>query len=112
MIPFDQPNEGIPADDRGDLEGALLLDVRGPDEFAAGHLDGALNVPVDEIGQRLTELGPKEQPVAVYCRSGRRSAAAALLLRDAGFVRVTDLGGLNDLVARRLAPNPSGASRL
>ena len=101
MIPPDHTTEHVPAGDRSDADGETLLDVRGPDEFAAGHLDGALNVPVDELGQRLSELGPKARPVAVYCRSGRRSAAAARLLREAGFVRVTDLGGLNDIAARR-----------
>ncbi|HKO90680.1 MAG TPA: rhodanese-like domain-containing protein [Polyangiaceae bacterium] len=72
----------------------MVLDVRSRDEFAAGHLSGALNVPVDELETRLSELGPPQRPVAVYCRSGRRSAFAAQLLRRAGFVSVTDLGGI------------------
>jgi len=73
-----------------------LLDVRSPDEYAGGHLEGALNVPLQELGARLTELGPKGRPVKVYCRSGRRSAIAAQLLRDAGFSSVKDLGGFSD----------------
>ena len=71
--------------------------MRSADEFAAGHLPGALNVPVQELNQRLAELGAKDRPVAIYCRSGRRSAAAAQLLRGAGFTSVTDLGGLTDV---------------
>ena len=73
-----------------------LLDVRGADEFATGHLTDAVNVPIGELGDRLGELGAKDRPIAVYCRSGRRSAVAARLLREAGFASVTDLGGLAD----------------
>lgn len=77
----------------------LVIDVRGSEEFASGHLLGAVNVPVQELEARLEELGPKDRPVAVYCRSGRRSAAATDLLRAAGFASVTDLGGLSDSIA-------------
>ena len=85
------------ADQGNRLVAGTLLDVRSADEFAAGHLRGALNVPVQELNQRLAELGAKERPVAIYCRSGRRSAVAAQLLRAAGFTSVTDLGGLVDV---------------
>jgi rhodanese-related sulfurtransferase len=72
--------------------GALLLDVRSPEEFAAGHLDGALNIPVGELEQRLAEVGPKERPVVVYCRSGARSSRARSLLLAKGWQRVENLG--------------------
>ena len=85
------------ADQGNRLVAGTLLDVRSADEFAAGHLRGALNVPVQELNQRLAELGAKDRPVAIYCRSGRRSAVAAQLLRAAGFTSVTDLGGLADV---------------
>ena len=75
--------------------GARLVDVRTPGEFAAGHLDGALNVPVQDLSARFGELGPKERPLVLYCRSGARSARAAGLLRDAGFTAVHDLGGMS-----------------
>lgn len=71
-------------------EGATLLDVRTPGEFADGHLDGALNVPVQALPAGAAEL-PKDRPVVVYCRSGRRSAAAAEMLRARGW-EVHDLG--------------------
>ena len=74
----------------------LLLDVRSPEEFSTGHLTSAVNVPVGELGVRLAELGAKERPVVVYCRSGRRSARAAGLLADAGFTSVLDLGGIGN----------------
>ena len=74
--------------------GATLLDVRSPAEFAAGHLDGAVLVPVDELDARLGEL-PHDRPVVVYCRSGGRSARAASLLAAAGY-EVHDLGGMGN----------------
>ncbi len=72
-------------------QGALLLDVRTPTEFREGHVPRALNVPVQELGARLRELGPTTRPIVVYCRSGGRSAQATTLLRQAGYA-VTDLG--------------------
>ena len=73
---------------------ALLLDVRSPEEHAERRLEGAVNVPVGELEGRLAELGARERPVVVFCRSGFRSARAASLLREAGFVDVHDLGGI------------------
>jgi phage shock protein E len=76
-------------------EGALLLDVRTPAEFAGGHVEGALNVPVQVLAQRLGELGDKARPIVVYCQSGGRSARAAGELQAAGFT-VHDLGGIGN----------------
>jgi phage shock protein E len=72
--------------------GARLVDVRTPAEFAAGRLPGAINIPVQELGDRLVELQPKDTPVVLYCRSGRRSGSAARTLKSAGFAVVHDLG--------------------
>ena len=72
--------------------GALLLDVRTPEEFAEGHVKGAVNIPVQSLRARLDEAGRKDRPVVVYCRSGRRSALAASILKDAGFEQVIDVG--------------------
>jgi rhodanese-related sulfurtransferase len=74
-------------------EGHLLLDVRTAEEFAQGHIPGAVNISVQELGDRLSEV-PRDEPVVVYCRSGNRSATAAQLLRDAGYTAVFDLGGI------------------
>jgi phage shock protein E len=73
-------------------EGATLVDVRTPAEYRAGHIAGALNVPVDQLLQRAAELGDRDRPVVLYCRSGRRSALAARKLRELGFEQVYDLG--------------------
>jgi phage shock protein E len=75
--------------------GALLVDVRSPDEFAAGHLPNAVNVPVGELDARLGELGPKDRPLVLYCRSGNRSARAAGTLTRAGFTGVHNLGAMS-----------------
>lgn len=74
-------------------DGALLLDVRTPGEFADGHVQGALNIPVQELEARVAELDAS-RPVVVYCRSGNRSGTAATMLRARGF-EVTDLGPMS-----------------
>lgn len=76
-------------------EGARLVDVRTPQEFAASHLPGAVNVPVQELDRRMSELGPKDEPIVLYCRSGSRSAYAARMLHDAGYSVVYDLGAMS-----------------
>jgi len=76
-------------------DGALLVDVRSREEFDGGHLPGAKNLPVDVLAGRTRELGPKDRPVVVYCRSGARSGRAASLLRAAGFKKVLNLGPMS-----------------
>jgi len=72
-------------------EGALLLDVRTPQEYKAGHLEGAMNIPHDQIKARIGELGTdKDRAIVLYCRSGRRTGIAAGVLREAGFTNVVD----------------------
>ncbi|MBL8915922.1 MAG: rhodanese-like domain-containing protein [Archangium sp.] len=78
-------------------QGALLLDVRTPQEFAEGHVDGAVNVPVQELEAKLASLpAKKDQDVVIYCRSGVRSARASGILKTAGFTRVHDLGAMSN----------------
>ena len=71
----------------------LLLDVRTPEEFATGHIPGAINISVQELPSRLNEV-PQDQPVVVYCRSGNRSAQAAKILGNAEYSQVYDLGSI------------------
>lgn len=75
--------------------GALLLDVRTPEEFEGRHLEGAVNIPVQELATRVPELGARERPIVVYCRSGARSASAASLMKSAGY-EVLDIGGIGN----------------
>jgi len=76
-------------------DGALLVDVRTPEEYSAGHIDGAVNIPVAELEARLGELGEKQRSVVVYCRSGARSARARTLLEARGFTSVVNLGAMS-----------------
>lgn len=75
-------------------EGATLLDVRTPGEFASGHVEGAVNIPVQELGARMAEV-PRDRPVVVYCHSGARSASAAERLSSDGY-EVLDLGAMSN----------------
>ena len=75
--------------------GARLVDVRTPSEFASGHIPGAINIPLQQLDSRLTELQPKDTPLVVYCRSGNRSGNATRMLKNAGFAAVHDLGPMS-----------------
>ena len=74
----------------------VLLDVREEPEYLTGHAADALLLPVDEItAESAAELIPShDTPVLVYCRTGRRSAQAALMLEDLGYSEIYDMGGL------------------
>lgn len=75
-------------------QGALLLDVREPAEYAAIHAPNAKLIPLGEVGLRLKEIEAyKDKPIAVICRSGRRSAKAVALLQEAGFTQVSNVQG-------------------
>jgi rhodanese-related sulfurtransferase len=77
-------------------QGATLIDVRSPGEFASGHIQGAINIPVDQIALRAREI-PTDKPVVLYCRSGARSSSAASTLRGLGFARVYNAGAMSNL---------------
>ena len=70
-----------------------LLDVREPDEWDAGHLEGAQHIPLGALADRLGEL-PSDRPIVVVCRSGSRSGAAVRGLRQLGFAAENLDGGL------------------
>ncbi len=76
--------------------GTVVVDVRTPDEYASGHLDGAINVDVQsaDFDSQISAL-PKDGAYVVYCRSGSRSSAAAARMADLGFGQVTDAGALS-----------------
>ena len=76
--------------------GATLVDVRSPAEYASGHIDGARNIPVGEVGRRTLELGSKATTIIVYCASGARSAMAKRTLQHAGFETVYNLGSMRN----------------
>ena len=75
-------------------EDALVVDVREPNEFAAGHVLGAKNLPLARLGASGADLAKKkERPVIVYCDGGERSAKALAALKKHGFTRVANLSG-------------------
>lgn len=76
--------------------GAFMLDVREPDEWAAGHIEGATLIPLGELAARAAEV-PADQQVVVVCRSGNRSAQGRDILLGAGLPAVTSMaGGMNE----------------
>lgn len=78
---------------------AVIVDVRTPEEYAAGHIDGARNIPVERIGQDLPaikELG-KDSPILLYCRSGHRASIAKAELEKLGYRHVINGGGMQTL---------------
>jgi phage shock protein E len=74
--------------------GVIILDVRTPEEFASGHIEGALNIDFNSgnFANEITRLNPSET-YAVYCRSGSRSGQAASIMHKAGFHDVSNLNG-------------------
>ena len=91
----------VPVAEAGRLRdaGAFVLDVRQPDEWAAGHIPGATLIPLGELQDRLAEV-PGDRQVVVVCRSGNRSAQGRDALLAAGFPAVTSMaGGMNDWTA-------------
>lgn len=77
--------------------GARLVDVRTADEFKDGSYDRAINIPLASLLARQGELGPKDQPIVLFCASGARSGLGARLLKQAGFTDVINAGGLEDM---------------
>nr|WP_314898675.1 rhodanese-like domain-containing protein [uncultured Deefgea sp.] len=81
---------------------AVIIDVRTAEEFAAGHLEGAVNIPYEQIGKGIhtVKSAGKNSPILIYCRSGRRSAIAVKSLEQIGFQRVYDGGGMAELQSK------------
>ena len=80
-----------------DEDGHVIVDVRRADEYAQGHIPGAILIPNEEIGtEEPKELPDKYQVILVYCRAGRRSKEASQKLADMGYVNVYEFGGIED----------------
>ena len=78
-------------------ENYIILDVRTHEEFAAGHIPGAMVIPHDEVFERAeAEILEKDVPVFVYCRSGNRSRTASKALVELGYSEVYEFGGIID----------------
>jgi len=75
--------------------GTKVIDVRTPAEYQAGHIPGVVNIPLNELEQRISEVASsKNTCLAIHCQSGKRSATAKQTLERLGYVNVDDLGSL------------------
>ena len=73
------------------------VDVRTAEEFGAGHVAGAVNIPYEEIVERIGEVtSDRDAPIYLYCRSGRRSGIAMDALQEAGYRNAVNIGGLQE----------------
>lgn len=77
-------------------EGAFLVDVRTLAEFAEGHVNGSVNIPLDQVQNQLAKFKNKEN-IVVFCRSGNRSGQAKSILEQNGFTNVTNGGTWQDV---------------
>jgi phage shock protein E len=80
----------------------IWIDVRGADEYAAGHLTGAILIPHEEIFAKISAFGfAEDTDIRVYCRTGRRSGIAKEVLNSMGYTAVVNEGGFDDLLKRK-----------
>ncbi len=78
-------------------EEVVLIDVRTPEEYEAGHIPGSVNIPIDTVEEEvIRQYPPEDHQVMVYCRTGSRSGQAAAILAGQGYDPVYDLGGILD----------------
>ena len=75
-------------------ENIVLIDVRTEEEYKSGHIPRAINIPNTEIENVINH--DKDTPIAVYCRTGKRSKEAALTLEKMGYTKIYDLGSINN----------------
>lgn len=85
---------------------SLWIDVRTAEEYNAGHLEGAVHIPYDEIEQKIQAVSAdKTADIQLYCRSGRRSGIALETLRGLGYSKVTNAGAYEQLKQKQAKSN-------
>jgi len=83
----------------------LLIDVRSPGEYAGGYLDGAVNLPLDQLQAGIARVAPDlGQPIVLYCASGGRSGMGCMLLQQMGYRQVSNGGGIGMLAMSSQRP--------
>lgn len=100
-----KPDVPVPASTAPTVQKAegLWIDVRTADEFASGHLDGAINLTHTDIASQIAQVAPdKNQAIHLYCQSGRRAETALNALKQLGYTNVTNHGGYQDLKSQGL----------
>ena len=89
-------------DAQSSAEQGVWIDVRTPEEFATGHLEGAVNIPHTDIADRIAALvTDKDTPIHLYCRSGTRAGMALEILMEMGYQDVINEGGYEAIVAKQ-----------
>ncbi len=78
-------------------DGAMIIDVRSPGEFAGGNIKGAINLPVDQLPNQLSKLSDKNRAIITCCASGMRSGIARKILKSNGYSNVFNGGGWHSL---------------
>lgn len=81
---------------------ATLIDVRSPEEFAAEHYPNAINIPLEQVAQRIGELREMPKPIVAYCKSGNRSGIAVSILKQNRITEAINGGGLDDMLKQSL----------
>lgn len=92
---FKRPDINIGVEEWHNTTNAVLLDVRTVDEYRQGHIDGSLNIPLQNIQAVKNNIPDLDKPIYVHCFSGARSAKATSILKSMGYTNVTDIGGIN-----------------
>jgi rhodanese-related sulfurtransferase len=96
IVTFFRIGEGISRRARKRVaEGALLLDVQRARDFEHAHIEGALNIPLEDLRKRAAELGPPTRPIVLYCKNGVRAVRAMPILRDMGYANVMNIGPMS-----------------
>ena len=91
---FKQPDINQGVQEYKNAEGAVLLDVRSPQEYQEGHIPGSQNVPLQQLDKVEDVTENKDTVLYVYCRSGARSRQAVSLLKHTGYTNVHNIGGI------------------
>lgn len=91
---FKRPDINAGVEEYRNNPGALLVDVRGADEYRQGHIPGSVNLPLPSLSGRKSIGVGKDSPVYVYCLSGARSSQAAAILQRMGYNNVKNIGGV------------------
>jgi rhodanese-related sulfurtransferase len=85
-------NQGV--EDYKTTNGAVLLDVRTPQEYKAGHIPGSKNISLQTLDNVKSVAAGKDTPLFVYCQSGNRSKQASMILEKMGYTNVKNIGGI------------------
>ena len=80
------------------IENGTVVDVRSPQEFEGEHFPGAINIPLEQVQQKVNDFKEMPKPIIAYCRSGNRSGMAVSMLKQAGIIDAVNGVGLEDLL--------------